>query len=108
MSQLDGCPLCEHSDMALAFDRAGQPDSAIARYRRYVDTPLVFRIYTDQQRLAHALRRLGELYEEAGDTESALLYYAQFVELWENADAELQPQVDEVRAKVQALVEARG
>ena len=94
--------------MALAFDRAGQADSAIVRYREFADSPHVFRVFSHQQRLAHTLRRLGELYEEAGDIENALLYYAQFVELWENADDELQPQVDEVRAKVQELVEARG
>jgi len=48
------------------------------------------------------------LYDEKGDTEKAALYYAQFVELWENADAELQPRVAAARERLSEIVQARG
>jgi tetratricopeptide (TPR) repeat protein len=39
--------------------------------------------------------RLGELYEQRGEPEKAIEYYGRFVELWENADAELQQWVEQ-------------
>ena len=45
--------------------------------------------------LGPTLFRLGELYENAGDTKRATEYYGRFVDLWKNADAELQPRVAE-------------
>ena len=46
---------------------------------------------------------LGELYESKGARENAAKYYEQFVELWKNADPELQPAVKEVRARLAKL-----
>jgi hypothetical protein len=48
-------------------------------------------------------RRLGELYEAKGDTANAVAHYRAFVELWKNADPELQPRVAEVKRRVEAL-----
>ena len=53
------------------------------------------------------LRRLGEFYEERGDSERAVGHYANFVELWENADPDLQPVVEDVRARIARLVGER-
>jgi DNA-binding SARP family transcriptional activator len=49
------------------------------------------------------LRRLGELYEQKGNRVKAIEYYNRFVELWKNADPELQPQVADIRARVVRL-----
>lgn len=49
--------------------------------------------------------RLGELYEEAGDRDKAVEFYSQFVELWTDADAELQPLVEDVRGRIARLME---
>jgi hypothetical protein len=47
--------------------------------------------------LAAALRRLGEMYESKGQRAKALEYYGRFVDLWKNADPELQPLVSDIR-----------
>ena len=49
------------------------------------------------------MRRLGELYEERGDRARALEYYGKFVDLWRNADPELQPQVTDVKQRMSRL-----
>ena len=47
--------------------------------------------------------RLGALYEERGNTEKATYYYGKLVELWKDADPELQPRVEAARRTVSAL-----
>jgi DNA-binding SARP family transcriptional activator len=54
-----------------------------------------------------ALRRLGELYEQRGERQKAIDYYNEFAELWEDADAELQPLVDDVRQRIARLIGER-
>ena len=57
----------------------------------------------------HAYVRVGELYEQRGDRERAIDYYQRFVDLWLNADPELQPQVEEMRGRIARLAgEPRG
>jgi hypothetical protein len=53
--------------------------------------------------LAPSYKRLGELYEARGDRRRAADYYGRFVDLWKNADAELQPAVREARARLAQL-----
>ena len=56
------------------------------------------------QVLAAVHRRPGELYEERGHRNRAIEQYNAFVELWKDADAELQPQVQDVRRRLAGLV----
>ncbi|HXI21830.1 MAG TPA: tetratricopeptide repeat protein, partial [Gemmatimonadales bacterium] len=96
-----GCTNCAQPDIGRAYDLAGQPDSAIAAYRRAVDRPSDLLALADQQwDLAHSYRRLGELYEEKGDRQLALDYYGRFVNLWKNPDPELQPAVRDVKERM--------
>ncbi len=46
---------------------------------------------------------MGALYEERDETDKALLYYGRFVELWQDADPELQPRVEAARRAIEAL-----
>lgn len=46
---------------------------------------------------------MGGLYELRGDADRSKLYYGRFVELWSDADAELQPRVEAARRAIQAL-----
>jgi len=55
------------------------------------------------QYLPAAHKRIGELYEARGDREKALTHYLKFVDLWKNADPELQLRVAEVRARITRL-----
>ncbi|HXD49654.1 MAG TPA: protein kinase [Gemmatimonadaceae bacterium] len=105
------CTTCLLPAIALAYDDAGQADSAIAVFTRYVDSHAIMnRFDTDAFFLAGSYKRLGELWEAKGDREKATRYYLKFVELWKNADPELQPKVAEVRRKLQRLsdTETRG
>ena len=102
-SDQGNCLVCQVPFEANAWDLAGQPDSAIARYEHYIDTRQPFRATTDEIFLAGSHKRLGELYEAKGDKQNALTHYLKFVDLWKDADAELQPRVGEVRARIARL-----
>ena len=101
------CVVCELPPIAYAYDAAGKPDSAIAIYSRYADgfeRPLG----PDATFLALTLRRLAELHDNNGDAQKALSYYARFVELWKDADPDLQPQVRKARARMAELQRRQG
>jgi len=103
-ADIGSCTLCALPTIANAFDLAGERDSAIAIYTRYVDGPAVSnRVQLDQFLLGPSLKRLGELLEATGDRERAAHYYEEFVELWKNADAVLQPRVRDVRDRLARL-----
>lgn len=97
-----GCPQCILPEIALTYDRAGKPDSAIAYLAKFVNakaTPLG----PLATWLAPSLKRLGELYENKGDVAQAVTHYTKFVELWKNADPDMQPRVAEVKRRLQKL-----
>jgi eukaryotic-like serine/threonine-protein kinase len=107
------CPICLPVNLARAFDAAHQSDSAIVMYEKYISTPYLERLDpplfvqfvdpVDPIFLAGVHHRLGELHEAKGDTAKAVEHYGAFVELWKNADPELQPRVAEARRRLQAL-----
>ncbi|MEW5917228.1 MAG: tetratricopeptide repeat protein, partial [Gemmatimonadota bacterium] len=101
-------------EAAEAYDRLGRSDSAIAAYERFVrlkalrhiGPPTMFDVTTPK--IAPAWRRLGELWESKGDQRRAIEAYERFLELWRNADAELQPIVREVQERTNRLRRATG
>jgi tetratricopeptide (TPR) repeat protein len=95
-------------DLAVIHDRAGHPDSALAYFEQFLATPEVFRLNWDVRMRQSALRRLGELYEAKGNREQALSYYGQFVDLWKDADPELQPLVRDVKQRMAKLAGEGG
>ena len=97
-------------ELATAYERARQPDSALAVYERTVSAagvraPLVLFDPVDAHAVAATLRRLGELYAARGDHAQAREYYGRFVDLWKDADPELQPLVVDARAALRHLSE---
>jgi tRNA A-37 threonylcarbamoyl transferase component Bud32/tetratricopeptide (TPR) repeat protein len=98
------CVGCALPFLAMGYDLAGEADSAVAVYTRYVSSrgTLGARGFIDGFMLAGSYKRLGELLE-ARDPKRALAYYEQMLRLWKNADPELQPQVAEVRKRVDRL-----
>ena len=97
------------SGLARAYDMAGQTDSAVATYERYLASPALFgSVFADQFNLAYFHERLGELYDERGDWEKAAEHYAKFVELWSGADAALQPRVQAAQRRLDEIFAARG
>jgi tetratricopeptide (TPR) repeat protein/tRNA A-37 threonylcarbamoyl transferase component Bud32 len=98
------CPSCALPSIARAYDLDGKPDSAIAFFQRYVDGDRMAEV--DASNLAGAHKRLGELYEAKGDRERAASQLAAFVDMWKDADPELQPKVKEARARLASLQRA--
>ena len=103
-----GCPVCFMPSIALTYDLAEDSDSALAVYQEYVDTPWAFKLQFDQVFLPIAYERLAQLYDERGDLDRAVEYYAKFTELWAEADAALQARVLAAQIRLQEIVDQRG
>ena len=101
------CPFCDLATLADAYDRAGNADSALAYFQRYLETPGQ-RLGVDDSWLAIGFRRLGELNEARGNREKAAEYYGRFADLWKNADPELQPLVRDVKQRMARLAGEGG
>jgi tetratricopeptide (TPR) repeat protein len=108
------CATCIGLEIGIAFDKAGMTDSAIVFYEQFVTKPQYNPDFTDNGAWMFFLfwkfvneawirERLGELYERKGDRENALRHLEQFVELWNDADPELQPRVAAARATLVRL-----
>ena len=102
------CVPCRQRIEARLLDEAGRADSAVAYYERYLVEPWNHRIWNDASWLAPTHERLGQLYDERGDLEAAALHFARFVELWEDADPELQPRVRAAKTRLEAILRERG
>jgi tetratricopeptide (TPR) repeat protein/tRNA A-37 threonylcarbamoyl transferase component Bud32/TolB-like protein len=92
-------------NLGRAFDAANEADSAIVMFEKYVGAPSFVRPFgfDDPIALAGISKRLGELYEAKGERAKAAEYYQKFVDLWKNADPELQPKVTEIRRRLARL-----
>jgi tetratricopeptide (TPR) repeat protein len=97
------CSICALPLIGMAYDQGGNADSAIAVYERYVTTPWLGRDETDWWGLGFVYERLGQLHAERGEADRAVEYYGELVELWENADPELQPRVEQARREMTRL-----
>jgi tetratricopeptide (TPR) repeat protein len=100
----DDCDACTFLNVARAYDKANAADSSITYFEKYFASGYSTRLYfLDPAYRAPAARRIGELYEAKNDRARAAHYYAMFVDLWKNADPDLQPQVAEVRKRLARL-----
>ena len=86
-------PIAADAEIGLAFERAGLPDSAIVAYEHYVNTPDPDRFFHDGLKLAWVLDHVARLYEASGKRKEAGAAYDRLVELWKDADPELQSRV---------------
>jgi tetratricopeptide (TPR) repeat protein len=98
-----GCATCGLFEIASVYDRGAQADSAVVTYEQIVSTPGLWGLFDNFYTLAPTYKRLCELYEARGDRAKARDYYGRFVDLWKDADPELQPVVRDVRARVAQL-----
>ncbi|MEX2281544.1 MAG: hypothetical protein WEE89_03535 [Gemmatimonadota bacterium] len=92
---------------AQSYERANQPDSAIAYYEKYLDVPRIYRPTMDATALSPTLLRLGELYDTRDNAEKAKLYYARTLEPWKDADPPFQARLVLVRARLAVLTRER-
>lgn len=87
------CRICTDYDLGRVYAAAGMPDSAIAVFERYVETPYWGRLGLDDNYLPATLERLAQLHEAQGNAARAREYYLRFAALWADADPEFQPRV---------------
>ena len=82
---------------ATSLQATGRGDEAVEWYRTLSATPFeaAFR--------GPILLHQAEIREAAGDREGAVRLYREFVDLWRDADPELQPMVEEARAALRRL-----
>ena len=99
------CAPCLPFNLARAFDAAGKSDSAVVMFERYLSTPYWSKTDAemDPVRLPAVHERLGQLYESLGNSDKAVEHLRAFIELWKNADTELQPRVTDARKRLARL-----
>jgi tetratricopeptide (TPR) repeat protein len=97
------CRLIASLGLARSYELARESGEAIRMYERFLGDNVTTRWREDQWHRASVLERLGQLYEGEGDRSSAASYYQQFVDLWADADDELQPRVESARARITSL-----
>jgi DNA-binding SARP family transcriptional activator/Tfp pilus assembly protein PilF len=98
------CRFCFARHLGWALRDAGRLDDAAAEWEVAIagkDTSLDMGFQLAEQ--IWVLHRLPALYEQLGDTTRALHHYRRIVDLWADADAELQPRVELARARIAAL-----
>jgi DNA-binding SARP family transcriptional activator/tetratricopeptide (TPR) repeat protein len=102
------CGTCLPVHLALAYDAMGWGDSAIVMYERSLRPSLHGRGFSNAFYRAHVLERLGLLYEASGKHDRAVTYNARFIDLWKDADVELQPRVTAARQRNARLLARNG
>ncbi|HEU4524184.1 MAG TPA: tetratricopeptide repeat protein, partial [Gemmatimonadales bacterium] len=102
------CPICGLEALGRAYATAGQTDSAIAVYERYLDTQSLQRVHQDGSQLAIVLRQLGWLYDQRGESAKAGRAYRRFLKLWKDCDPELRSEVAKVSRRLHELEEIDG
>jgi tetratricopeptide (TPR) repeat protein len=101
----DECAPCLSFNLARAYDAAGKADSAVMMFEKYLATPYWLKASAemDPLRLPAMHERLGQLYEAMGKSEKAAEHYRAFIDLWKNADPELQPRVADAKRRLARL-----
>jgi tetratricopeptide (TPR) repeat protein len=101
----DECAPCVSFLLGRAYDAAGKPDSAALFFEQYLATPYWNKLSVDLDpvRVPAIRERLGQLYESMGKADKAVENYRAFIELWKNADLELQPRVADARKRLARL-----
>jgi tetratricopeptide (TPR) repeat protein/tRNA A-37 threonylcarbamoyl transferase component Bud32 len=100
-------PVTSHFNLGRAYDLLNQRDSAIVELEAAATQHWSDRLDVDPIILAGSHKRLGELYDAKGDRERAISHLSRFVELWKNADPELQPAVADAKRRL-AKLQAAG
>ena len=103
------CARCELIWIAPMLEQAGRDQEAAEAWESVLADPIDtgFDDWWPRNQ-TQALLHLGPLYERLGETENAADAYQTLADAWTDADPELQPVVDEARAKAEALLSGDG
>ncbi|MDX1579125.1 MAG: hypothetical protein R3266_11605, partial [Gemmatimonadota bacterium] len=98
------CARCADLVLGFGYELAGASDDAIEAYERYLAFPFFIGSSFELHNFAPVVHeRLGWLYDARGDAAKAVEHFRAFADAWADADPDLQPRVQEARAKVEAL-----
>ncbi len=86
----------------------GNLSGAIQQYEEFTSRIDGAALYSDEGTMAVGLFRLGDMYEQRGDLDPAIEAYTRMAERWKDADAVLQPQVEEAQRRIQALLDRKA
>ena len=104
------CAICIPMFLSFAFDKAGLADSTIHYMEQALAIYDVNRMTDVRDPILIPLfnKRLGELYEAKGDRVKAADRYRKVIDLWKNADPELQVVVEDLKRRVRRLTDIEG
>jgi eukaryotic-like serine/threonine-protein kinase len=104
------CVVCLPMALGYAFDEAGMADSTIHYMQQALTVfdPNRMDNIIDPMILPPFNKRLGELYEAKGDRVKAAEHYRKVIDLWKNADPELQVTVEDLKRRVRRLSDTEG
>jgi tetratricopeptide (TPR) repeat protein len=86
----------------------GRTDTAVVLYEQALNLPILGGQRYEVSWYPFVLRRLGQLHESLGHRDEAIDDYSQFIDLWKDADPELQPQVEAAREALARLMAEPG
>ena len=97
------CAIVASYALAGIHERRGDGAAAIVEYERYLADTFFRRWLHDQAYRGPTLESLGRLYDGQADAANAAKYYGMLVDLWADADEDLQPRVNVARARLAEL-----
>jgi hypothetical protein len=101
----EGCPSCFLTERAYLIEETGSPDEAIDAWEERAETVDLFFFETAIQ-WPIVFERLCHLHAEYGEATRAAQFCSRFVDLWADADPELQPRVRAAKQRLDALTGA--
>jgi tetratricopeptide (TPR) repeat protein len=102
---VEGCVLCVLPELGEAYGAVGRHREAVESFTTYLESPVLRRVDTDNVNLFGVLLGSARSYEALGENEKAADRYRWLLDLWSEADLELQPRIEELRA---ALARVEG
>jgi tetratricopeptide (TPR) repeat protein len=102
------CPECGLFHKGFLLEAEGDRADAIAAWETYLSQGWHVRHVLDAFGLGSVYESLGQMHDEEGNQEQAAIYYAQFVELWQDADPQLQPRVAAAQGRLEEIIRERG
>jgi hypothetical protein len=95
---------CWQFERAMVIEDVGTPDDAIAGWEQRADGVDVF-FMANAMEWPATYERLCHLHAQHGEATAAAQYCSRFVDLWADADPELQPRVRAAQQRLDTVTE---
>jgi len=98
------CDWCMFRERAEIMERMDSLDAAARYYQADLDNTIGYAAGFRSSTRAPTYFRLGEIHSQLGNITAALEAYQNFVDIWVDADANLQPQVQYAHDRIDQLL----